>query len=313
MAPPRRCDPAEVIALNSQGLTQTEIGRRVGITQSSVKDLLKRHGVKAFREPGPPRRYKLNEEYFATIDTPEKAYWLGFLAADGHIVTYKEDPRSLCVRLAAGDIEHLQLLADALGSEAKPKIASDGAAKAIFNSRRLAADLISHGVTPRKTWTCSPWDAPDDLAPHYWRGMIDGDGHIRIGPKVKEMMLVLVGTQAMVEGFRSFAVGICGTKAASRPRPGCWWFAVQGRRQVHALLTALYREDWVALARKKETALAAIAEPYAPLRFRKSCRICGDQAVARKLCGKHYQRWNLHGDPLMTRRGRGLDGRFRAA
>lgn len=30
-----------------------------------------------------PRPYAVNQDYFATIDTEEKAYWLGFIAADG--------------------------------------------------------------------------------------------------------------------------------------------------------------------------------------------------------------------------------------
>ena len=302
----RRCDHDEVIALNAQGLTQKEIGRRVGIDQSSVSELLKRYGIKAFREPGPPRRYTLNEEYFAAIDTPEKAYWLGFIAADGHIPQVGD---GLHMRLAAGDIGHLQLLADALGSDAEPKIVKDGAAEVRFHSRRFAANLITHGITPRKTWTCSPWNAPEDLAPHYWRGLIDGDGTVMASGKE----IVFVGTLPMVEACRSFVAGICGTRALPRQQVGCWRMTIQGRRQVHAILSVLYAKDRVALARKKETALAIIAVPYTPLRFRKSCRICGDPAVARKLCGKHYQRWKINGDPLALRLGRGPDGRFTTA
>jgi len=305
----RPYDPDEVIALNAQGFTQKEIGRRVGINQSSVSDLLKRRGVKAFREPGPMRLYKLNEEYFTTIDTPEKAYWLGFLAADGGITRHKGKPSGLGVRLAAVDIGHLQLLADALESETTPKIEKDGAARVVFNSHTLAAGLIAHGVTPGKTWTCSPWDAPADLAPHYWRGLIDGDGTVMPDGKT----IVFVGTRAMVEGFRSFAAGICGTRAAPRQYPGCWRVTLQGRRQVHAILTALYAEDRVALARKQKVALAVIAEPYTPLRFKKTCTVCGDPAIARRLCGKHYQRWAKYGDPLAFRLEHGPDGRFQAA
>ena len=307
MAPPRRCDPDKVIALNAEGLSQREIARHFGVNQCSISELLKRHGVKSFREPGSPRRYKLDEECFATIDTPEKAYWLGFLAADGFIVIHKGDPRGLGVRLVASDIGHLQLLAGALGSEAKPKIGNDGAARVIFNSRRLAADLIAHGITPRKSWTCSPWDAPEELAPHYWRGLIDGDGHIGVGTKPKEKQVVFVGTQAMAEGFRSFAAEVCGTGAVPHQRPGCWTMQIQGRRQVHALLSVLYAEDWVALARKKKVALAITAEPYTPLRFRRPCRMkkCPNLAIAHLLCKKHYQRWKAHGDPLVTKIDRG--------
>lgn len=32
------------------------------------------------------RKYNYNDNYFENIDTEEKAYWLGFIAADGSIV-----------------------------------------------------------------------------------------------------------------------------------------------------------------------------------------------------------------------------------
>jgi hypothetical protein len=31
------------------------------------------------------QKYKINEDFFQEIDTEEKAYWLGFLYADGYI------------------------------------------------------------------------------------------------------------------------------------------------------------------------------------------------------------------------------------
>ena len=37
---------------------------------------------------------------------------------------------------------------------------------------------MSHGITAKKTDALQPWDGPADLMPHYWRGLIDGDGSI---------------------------------------------------------------------------------------------------------------------------------------
>lgn len=33
--------------------------------------------------------YKYNEKFFKKIDTPQKAYWLGFLYADGCVLNQK--------------------------------------------------------------------------------------------------------------------------------------------------------------------------------------------------------------------------------
>lgn len=52
------------------------------------------------------RKYKLDEECFKTIDSEAKAYWLGFLAADGYICSSKV----VGCKLGIKDVEHLKKL-----------------------------------------------------------------------------------------------------------------------------------------------------------------------------------------------------------
>ena len=62
--------------------------------------------------------YSLDENYFKVIDTEDKAYWLGFLYADGSITRfYKTDKKtgekvirslSLELGLQSGDKHHLE-------------------------------------------------------------------------------------------------------------------------------------------------------------------------------------------------------------
>ena len=52
-------------------------------------------------------RYLLNERYFENIDTGSKAYWLGFIAADGCVVN-KKGKRLLYIELSKKDKCHLE-------------------------------------------------------------------------------------------------------------------------------------------------------------------------------------------------------------
>lgn len=51
------------------------------------------------------RKYKFDENFFENIDTEEKAYWLGFIYADGAVFK-----RTLSIRLSTKDIHHLSLI-----------------------------------------------------------------------------------------------------------------------------------------------------------------------------------------------------------
>ena len=57
---------------------------------------------------GSKRKYNFNENYFENIDSIEKAYWLGFIAADGYITRRKSGQAVLGLTLH--EIEPLEKL-----------------------------------------------------------------------------------------------------------------------------------------------------------------------------------------------------------
>jgi NUMOD3 motif len=156
-----------------------------------------------------------NPSYFSQIDSEEKAYWLGFLAADGAI----SRGRRLEITLSVVDMEHLMKLRDALDSDNKisiitTRIASFGkeysAARFGISSAQIVQDLARLHVVENKTRILRPPAIPDDLEKHFWRGMIDGDGCITFSVDKRWLGAQrayapsLVGTQLVMSRFAGF-------------------------------------------------------------------------------------------------------------
>lgn len=125
-------------------------------------------------------RHHSSEEcrYFKVIDSEEKAYWLGFIAADGCVVKKK-----LMLNLARKDEAHLERLRDVLdpcrriyrlSSKIKGKEYPQSRLHVV--SSNLVSDLEALGVHERKTFTLEFPELEDWLVRHFIRGYADGDG-----------------------------------------------------------------------------------------------------------------------------------------
>ena len=136
-------------------------------------------------------KYFYNENYFKEIDTTEKAYWLGFLYADGCITRFYRNEKmksmSLELTLQSFDKEHLKKLRRCLDSNvpiSEKRVKKYLANKIVFNCTSMCRDLINNGCTPVKSNTLSfPNDSilRKDLISHFIRGYFDGDGGIHYG------------------------------------------------------------------------------------------------------------------------------------
>lgn len=254
---------AEVItALAETGHSAREIGRMLGHSKSTICNIIADEGTELPKLQG--CEYP---DYFEQIDTPEKAYWLGFLTADGcmHPTAAHPDGAYLTIDLSITDADHLVKLKDAIGASRNVRKAVkrsgerlQGYASLAIGSYRLAKALVALGITPRKSATVEPWNGPPDLMPHFWRGLFDGDGSLaRKGPGLYTAFLC--GSEACVRGFLAWAHEICGTNAEPYFKTGCWYVSISGRYQVPKLVRAMYADATVSLNRKQERANAILA------------------------------------------------------
>lgn len=139
-------------------------------------------------------KYNYNKDYFSIIDTEDKAYWLGFLYADGCINRYYKNEKlksmSLELNLCEKDKEHLNKFLKCLNSNVPIQEKTNNVGgkqyksyRLTINCTKLCYDLIDLGCTPQKTYTIKfPTDdiVPKNLMKDFLRGFFDGDGCISV-------------------------------------------------------------------------------------------------------------------------------------
>lgn len=163
-------------------------------------------------------KYK-NEHFFDSIDTEEKAYWLGFLFADGclsgptRMIQGKEKPwYRIEVSLMGSDFLHLEKLRTALNMEAEVKIGStnfknSNRCRLGWNSKHMWNVLNAYGCTPRKSLTLKFPNITifkdKALIKHFIRGYVDGDGCLSYANIThKKAVLSILGTTNMLSNIQ---------------------------------------------------------------------------------------------------------------
>lgn len=190
-----------------EGKSIEQIALTLHLERRKFSYYLKDNGIEV---KNPTVKRKLNESYFASIDTEEKAYWLGFLYADGCVSVRtrngKEKSINLEVGLKESDEEHLVKLAKSLSYE-NYKISHrerTNSVRIVICSTKLCRDLIDKGCVPNKSLKLQfPDFLPLHLVDHFIRGYIDGDGYVgvRQNKTSQTLRIGVIGTLSMLEGI----------------------------------------------------------------------------------------------------------------
>ena len=164
---------------NYYSKSSVTLSKELNVSKSYITKLWRINGLKDKQT----RKYYLDEDYFETIDTKDKAYILGVIASDGCV--YKRDKHigMLSFRFHIQELDIINVIKKYMKLEYKEIITENRVALQI-NSDKIVSDLSKYNIIPRKTWSYKPYDLQDDILMwHFIRGYFDGDGSVYFSGK----------------------------------------------------------------------------------------------------------------------------------
>ena len=171
----------KALNLINQGLSHTKVAKILNVDQQSMTRRLKeKFGIEVL----PDGKKHINSDFFNDVDNEEKAYWLGFLYADGYI---DESKNVIELALNERDINHIKKFKNSLESDHKisyRKIrineSEHKSVRITFKDKKICDSLIRLGCIQNKSLKLEslPQLCSLEMYRAFIRGYFDGDGSI---------------------------------------------------------------------------------------------------------------------------------------
>ena len=168
-----------------KGVSTVKLGKKYNVSPSYFCRWFHKLGLNVRSNKENSRKYNINHDYFNNINTEEKAYWLGFLYADGYVIS-KDNSRYVGIAISSIDYNHLVKFNNDTNSTypIHTYIQTSGYSnnseycRVVVTSDNMYNDLINHGVVEHKSNVLKPPQLDHNLIKHFIRGYFDGDGSV---------------------------------------------------------------------------------------------------------------------------------------
>jgi len=242
-----------------EGKKVSDIAKAFGVTNSTIYTrLTRRFGPLGKERAVNKRKYTVDESFFEVIDTPDKAYVMGWFYSDG---SNSLSPNIAKIDVAADSLDVLVKIREVIGSTArivamKNSANSYAGEKAqmlyrlgIYNkrvSKQIAALGICGNMTYTRTW---PEWLTEDLEPHFIRGLIDGDGCISVSKK-NGFAISYWGTEMMCDGLSGVLSKIDVEHSHRTDKKGHHYIRITKQAECLKFADYIYEDSTIHLARK---------------------------------------------------------------
>lgn len=195
----------KLIELVNEGKSGKQICKEMHIDYSNMHRWLRKLRINL---PNYHNELKFDNTVFDNINTEEKAYWLGFLYADGCVSSYNN---TVSLDLKGGDVGHLEKFRNFLNLKREIKMGISTCNGKQFPRCRLNVTdkhfhdtLISKGCIPNKSLVLKFPNksifSSTNLIIHFIRGYVDGDGCVYLGG-ARYSMFSIIGTKEFLSGI----------------------------------------------------------------------------------------------------------------
>lgn len=218
-------------------------------------------------------RTNFNENYFEKIDTEEKAYFLGFIIADGYLLrdtptTIKKAQDRLVIRIQEKDRNILDILNDRITPYkqlTKWKYKNPNWSEQVIfkvNSNKLCSDLEKHGVfVGKKSGKEKLPNIDKKLIPHFIRGYFDGDGccynktinkSCKHGGKIKNKVIFVCLNKEYLKKLKEELnnIGIIKEKSKNGNRQNVFEYIIENKPETNFFFNYIYNNATIFLKRK---------------------------------------------------------------
>ena len=235
----------------NKGYSANKASKELGIDNGTMRKRLKERYGQIFLPDG---KKQIDSTFFSKIDTEEKAYWLGFLTADGYV---KDNIIELA--LAEIDKKHVENFKTSIKSQhALSKKTSKINDKTFYSYRisirdkQMANDLRSYGLTNNKSYDAyipSEIQIPNNLFRHYIRGMFDGDGSIYNGANGINISIITASEQMHKDFYYAVKKHI-NIEMLARITRNLFELRLFSKKDVYRFLSWIYDDSTIYLERK---------------------------------------------------------------
>jgi hypothetical protein len=189
--------------LSNKSISLTKLAIKFGTTRTTLYHYMKNYNI-AVRDMS--KKYFYDKDFFNLINTEEKAYWLGFIYADGYI----SKDNHLEITLNSGDKQHLYKFRQAIKSNVPIKtkwVTLNGkrykACRINVCCTKMCKDLIKQGVFNNKSLNIQfPKIFRANLIRHFIRGYVDGNGCL----STRNMVYISCGSKLFLESLQKVLI-----------------------------------------------------------------------------------------------------------
>ena len=194
--------------LYKNGMSSCQLSNEYGHTHKYYLNYFKKYGLEIRSNKINSRKYVADFNYFNNIDSHEKAYWLGFIYADGYISNVN-NYKKIGITLSYKDIDHIQKFKTCIHATYPIRTyhSNDNTynqnciySKIIISNSQMYDALLEHGVFEHKTNILQKPNIDPQYFNSFILGYFDGDGSIYINNGRSPFYSIsIVGTDAILK------------------------------------------------------------------------------------------------------------------